>query len=108
MTLTCMILMCLPAALEMTVAPDQPMPFVYSDDPLILEIYSDTEGQVSGSLEFIDSGEKTEVTVEPFHIHAKSGYWYAVERPRPPGLLQSGCEPCGADTCRKLSLLQDR
>jgi len=100
-----MILMCLPAALEMTVAPDQPMPFVYSDDPLILEIYSDTEGQVSGSLEFtsIPGGEKTEVTVEPFHIHAKSGYWYAVEKaPAAKGYFNLGVNlACGADTLQK-------
>lgn len=76
-----MILLCLPAAMEVTVAPDQPMPFVYCDDPLILEVFSDDEGQVTGSLVFtsIPAGEKAEVPIEPFHIHAKSGYWYAVQ-----------------------------
>ena len=100
-----MILMCLPAALEVTVAPDQPMPFVYSDDPLILEIYSDVDGEVSGSLEFnsIPGGEKTEVPVEPFHIHGESGYWYAVEKaPAARGYFNLNVNlACGAENLQK-------
>lgn len=74
-------LLCLPAALEVTIAPDQPMPFVYCDDPLILEVYSDIDANVSGKLTFnaAPTGEATEIVLEPFFVHADTGYWYAVQ-----------------------------
>lgn len=74
-------MLCLPATVEVTLAPDQPMSFVYCDDPLILEVYSEEEGQVSGHLTFSPShsDKKIEVEITPFHVHAKSGYWYAVQ-----------------------------
>ena len=73
----------MPAAIEVTVAPDQPMPFIYCDDPLILEVYSDTDAQITGALKFSSArtGERAEIAVTPFHVYADSSYWYVVEEP---------------------------
>lgn len=81
MMLACLLMFSIPAAVEVTLAPDQPMPFVYCDDPLILEVYSEEEGQVSGTLSFLPShhDKKIEVALKPFYVHAKTGYWYAVQ-----------------------------
>ncbi len=88
MTLTCFILLCVPAAVQVTVAPDQPMPFVYFDDPLILEVYSDKDVQVSGTLQFssVLSGDQADAAVTPFHVYANTPYWYVVaESPKERG-----------------------
>ncbi len=78
-----LILVCMPAAVEVTVAPDQPIPFVYCDDPLILEFSSDKDVQITGTLKFspAQSGDQAESTITPFHVYANSSYWYVVEKP---------------------------
>ena len=83
MIATTLILLCIPAAVEVTIAPDQPIPFVYCDDPLILEIYSDTDVQITGNLKFSSSrsGERTEIAITPFQVYADSPYWYVIEEP---------------------------
>jgi len=81
MILTSLLLLSFPAVIDITIAPDQPIPFVYCDDPLILEIQSDTDVHVSGSMKFtsISSGKQTETTISPFYVYAGTSYWYVVE-----------------------------
>ena len=73
----------MPAAIEVTVAPDQPMPFIYCDDPLILEVYSDTDAQITGALKFSSArtGERAEIAVT---LSCLCGQFLLVRREEPP------------------------
>lgn len=51
MSITAALLLCLAATVKVDVAPDQPLPFVYVDDPLIVELQSDTEARADLTLE---------------------------------------------------------
>ncbi len=88
MTLAYLMLMAAPAMVSVTIAPDQPLPYVYIDDPLIVEFYSDTEIDVDVrlSLQAMHTSEHVEIDLGRIHLHSESGYWYAVhDAPRQRG-----------------------
>ena len=63
-------------ALEVTLAPDQPVPFVYVDDPLIVQIKSVTDTSVSGHIEFTDdAGDTTRIEVPETTLRANGTLW---------------------------------
>jgi hypothetical protein len=67
--------------IRVNLAPDQPLPHVYFDDPLIVEIQSDEETTASVSLEIKrePSGEAVNVALDPISVHAKGTQWRAVD-----------------------------
>lgn len=73
-------LIALPASIQVTVAPDQPLPYVYVDDPLIIEFLSQDEMDINVTMDIQASHETTENTIDlgRIHLHAASAYWYAV------------------------------
>ena len=73
-------LIALPASVQVTLAPDQPLPYVYVDDPLIIEFYAETETDIEATLTLQAShtGEQTKIELGQLHLHPDSGYWYAV------------------------------
>jgi hypothetical protein len=82
------LLVMLPAAVQVTVAPDQPMPFVYSDDPLIIELYSETDVEIEGRL-FLQAAYmagRIEIPLGNLFLHGGASYWRAVhDAPRERG-----------------------
>ena len=88
MPLLYLMLLALPAATQVTVAPDQPLSYVYVDDPLIIEFFSEQETNIDAQMT-IGASHQTETTTIDFgklHLHADSGYWHAVHNaPRDKG-----------------------
>lgn len=72
--------MALSGAFDLSLAPDQPLAFIYVDDPLILEFSSQVDAHVEGKLFFRSSAdqEQSETTMERIFIHGGTEYWYAV------------------------------
>lgn len=67
-------------AIQVTLAPDQPVPFVYTDDPLIVEFKSEADTPVTGHLEFTgDDGEVTRVEVPAADLRANGTFWFPVQ-----------------------------
>ncbi len=67
-------------AVQVTLAPDQPVPFVYTDDPLIVELKSEADTPVTGHLEFTgDGGEVTRVEVPAADLRANGTFWFPVQ-----------------------------
>ncbi|MGI6139100.1 MAG: LysM peptidoglycan-binding domain-containing protein [Candidatus Hydrogenedentales bacterium] len=105
MMLPFLFLFCLPAVVDVSLAPDQPVPFVYCDDPLILEIHAPRDVQVSGFLLFKPNynDKRIEVAIEPFTMPANSGYWYVVsDAPGERGFFSVDIKlDCGNETLEK-------
>ncbi|MCK5860977.1 MAG: hypothetical protein KAH38_00740, partial [Candidatus Hydrogenedentes bacterium] len=80
MVLVLLMLAILPTSVDITIAPDQPFPYVYVDDPLIIEFHSSDEIDIDIQLHIQASHmkENTEIALEKIHLHANSEYWYAV------------------------------
>jgi hypothetical protein len=80
MSLIYIMLLALPSSVQVTLAPDQPMPYVYIDDPLIVEFYSESETDIDATLNLQEStaGEQIEIELGRIHLHPESGYWYAI------------------------------
>ncbi|HPO12333.1 MAG TPA: LysM peptidoglycan-binding domain-containing protein [Candidatus Hydrogenedentes bacterium] len=69
------------AALEIDIAPDQPLPFVYTDDPLVIELRSDTAADVTVQVK-IQSAHKREViesSYGPVRLHPNGRHWQALK-----------------------------
>jgi LysM repeat protein len=66
--------------IHVVAAPDQPIPHVYVDDPVIIEITAarDTACTVSVTVE-PEAGEALEVPVGPVALRANSPYWHVLE-----------------------------
>lgn len=82
------ILLTLCSNVEVTIAPDQPFPYVYEDDPLIIEFLSDVETDIDAKLTLQAShiDEQQAIALGNMHLYANSGYWYAVhDAPRARG-----------------------
>jgi len=63
-------------AIEVTLAPDQPVPFVYVDDPLIVEFKSEGDTSVSGHIDFTnDHGVTTRIEVPETALRASGTHW---------------------------------
>ena len=79
-TLALLLLAVLGAAVEIDLAPDQPMPYVYVDDPLIVELRADedAEATVSVSVQAGHLQEPTEAMLGPFLLRGQGARWCAV------------------------------
>ena len=75
------ILLLVRAAIQVAVAPDQPLPFVYTDDPLIVELKSsaDTEARVTLEVQAEHHASPTTVSLGAATLHAGGAYWWAVD-----------------------------
>lgn len=69
------------AAVEVDLAPDQPLHFVYVDDPLIVELRSDVdlETNVHLSARRTDREATVAATSGPVHLPAHGVYWWALQ-----------------------------
>ncbi|MFA6241751.1 MAG: hypothetical protein WC655_12535 [Candidatus Hydrogenedentales bacterium] len=73
--------------IEVSLAPDQPIPFVYVDDPLILQLKAsaETDLKISGEVTFTGPLEKPVVVELPaIALRAQGTHWHQVEG-APPG-----------------------
>lgn len=68
------------AAVQVHVAPDQPIPHVYIDDPLIIELKSDADVTANVVLEIsaVHLDAPVTVALEGIRLRAHSAYWWAV------------------------------
>jgi LysM repeat protein len=68
-------------AVEIGIAPDQPLPYVYADDPLILELQSATDvtAVVKVSVQALQHAQPAEVTLGPIPLRAKGNHWSAIK-----------------------------
>jgi len=76
-----MALLCAGNEIRLSVAPDQPVPYVYVDDPLILEILSDKDTTANISLEVTsDYGtDPVNLTLDPIVVRARGTQWRTVD-----------------------------
>lgn len=68
-------------AIDVDLAPDQPLPYVYVDDPLILELQSteDCQANVQLSVQALQHPQATEVSLGPLTLRARGNFWSAVQ-----------------------------
>lgn len=73
--------LCAVGGVEVTVAPDQPLPFVYVDDPLIIELVSAEEAvaRVKLRLQATHRSEAAEITLGDALLPAGAPRWLAVK-----------------------------
>lgn len=70
------------ASVEVTLAPDQPIPFVYVDDPLILQLKANADGdlKIAGNVTFTGAdGKSTEIALPSISLRAQGTHWHQVE-----------------------------
>lgn len=79
------------SAIDVTLAPDQPVPFVYVDDPLIVEFVSKADTELTGEVEFADDhGTITRVAVPQCRLRAEGKFWLSLDgAPRDKGLYRA-------------------
>ncbi len=73
-------LVLLPTAADITVAPDQPLPYVYTDDPLIIEFQAETDTTINAQL-FLRAdrlGINTKIELGQLDLHGNASYWHAI------------------------------
>ena len=79
----------LAADVQMTLAPDQPLSYVYVDDPLVVEFVAseETTARVRLRIQAVDRSEATEISLGDLQLQAKAPRWCAVkDAPRGRGL----------------------
>ncbi len=77
-----MLLIGLGATVEVHLAPDQPLPYVYIDDPLILEFVASEDGLLAAHIEIVAAHQPDDaikIQLPPIPIRAHGSRWYAVE-----------------------------
>ena len=82
MSVTAAILLLLAAAnVEIELAPDQPLPYVYVDDPLIIDLRSteDVEATVRLTISAPHLEEAIETVIGPYLLRADGSRWTAIE-----------------------------
>ncbi|MCC6489347.1 MAG: hypothetical protein IT364_17735 [Candidatus Hydrogenedentes bacterium] len=68
------------ATIDVALAPDQPLPFVYVDDPLILQLKSNSDVTVTGRIDFSgDEGEPASVDIPEIQLRANGKHWQPLE-----------------------------
>lgn len=79
--ISALLIICCSAAMEVNLAPDQPLPFVYMDDPLIVEIVPDvdTEATLHISVQRGANAAPVIVSAGPVRLRAHGPYWWAVK-----------------------------
>lgn len=64
------------AEIEVNLAPDQPVPHVYPDDPLIVEFLPETDVRATATVELMNSGDPPgQVTLGPLALRERHPYW---------------------------------
>ncbi|MBX7254898.1 MAG: hypothetical protein K1Y02_00960 [Candidatus Hydrogenedentes bacterium] len=69
-------------SIEVSLAPDQPIPFVYVDDPLILQIKANAESdlKITGKVTFTGTaGQSAVVDLPAISLRAQGTHWHQVE-----------------------------
>ncbi|MCC6153785.1 MAG: hypothetical protein IT367_08520 [Candidatus Hydrogenedentes bacterium] len=67
-------------SLEVSVAPDQPVPYVYVDEPVILQIKSSEDTQAAGSVTITDdTGKSTAITLPTLPLRANGAHWQPLD-----------------------------
>ncbi len=71
----------LAAPVEVEVAPDQPLNFIYVDDPLIVELRSDTDQTVDANIRIVpaDGGPALKRNFPDVPLRAAAARWLAIE-----------------------------
>ncbi|MDZ4857497.1 MAG: hypothetical protein SGI88_00830 [Candidatus Hydrogenedentes bacterium] len=65
---------------QVTIAPDQPAPFVYADDPVILQITSDSDGTAAGQVTIAgDNGANVAVALTDLPLRANGPHWQTLD-----------------------------
>jgi len=68
------------ATIDVALAPDQPLPFVYVDDPLILQLKSDADVTVKGRIDFTDAeGDPASLEIPAIELRANGTHWQPLE-----------------------------
>jgi hypothetical protein len=67
--------------MDISLAPDQPLPYVYVDDPLIIELNADedAEARIHLTVEASHDGTRTEVDLPPVLLRAHGSRWCPVK-----------------------------
>ena len=82
-------LLLLTADVQMTLAPDQPLAYVYVDDPLIVELVTpaETSARVRLRIQAADRPDATEISLGDLQLQAQAPRWCAVkDAPRERGM----------------------
>ena len=71
----------LSADVQMTLAPDQPLAYVYVDDPLVVEFVASEEvtARVRLRIQAVDGAESAEISLGDLQLQAKAPRWCAVK-----------------------------
>ena len=79
--LASLVLLAAGAALEIGIAPDQPLPFVYVDDPLIIELRPDADARATVRVEVKSAatGKRVEHVSKDVLLRAGGNRWLAIE-----------------------------
>ena len=74
-------LLALPGNVDITLAPDQPLPYVYTDDPLLIELRSEADGDALLHVSVQGSHEETPAPLADIRtpLRAHGTQWCAVE-----------------------------
>ena len=82
MTSAMAFLMALVGAVQVHVAPDQPVAHVYVGDPLILEMVADTDASIDAEVKIVpDVGaEPTSIAIPTSELRAGSARWLVLEQ----------------------------
>ena len=69
------------ATVQVNLAPDQPIPHVYVDDPLVVEMLSDADTAVGVDMNIVPdfAPSPTSVSIPSTPLHAGAAYWHTVE-----------------------------
>ena len=66
--------------LEISVAPDQPVPYVYADEPVILQIKSNEDSQATGNVTISDdNGKSVAIALPAVPLRANGAHWQPLE-----------------------------
>jgi hypothetical protein len=81
MSLTAALLVLLAAPnVEASLAPDQPIPYIFVDDPLVLQLVSNQDTVVSGRVTFVGGdGKSNYVDIPAVTLRAKGTHWQALD-----------------------------
>ncbi|MBM3290854.1 MAG: hypothetical protein FJY92_11950, partial [Candidatus Hydrogenedentes bacterium] len=67
-------------ALEIAIAPDQPVPYVYADEPVILQIKSDQDAAATGNVSITGSdGKSVAIALPTAPLRANGAHWLSLE-----------------------------
>jgi hypothetical protein len=73
------VLMLLLGQVTVNVAPDQPLPHVFDDDPLILEFVADQAGEYSATIQLkVEGHPSQQIELKGLALKAGSPYWHSL------------------------------